>query len=92
LKETDMTAAPSGTVLFGNVIDGTLEPPIADGAVAFVGDTIQWTGRRRDLPDRFRLPTVRTIDLPGRTIMPGLIDGHTHIPFGEARSEEELAL
>jgi imidazolonepropionase-like amidohydrolase len=28
----------------------------------------------------------------GATVMPGLIDGHMHISFGEAQSEEELSL
>jgi imidazolonepropionase-like amidohydrolase len=44
------------------------------------------------LPPTYRGPDYEQITLPGRSIMPGLIDGHTHISFGEARSEEELAL
>lgn len=82
----------SGTVLFGRILDGTLAPPVEAGAVAFSGEHIDWVGPRAALPERYRDPGFRTIDLPGRTIMPGLIDGHTHISFGEARSEEELAL
>lgn len=87
-----MTTASGGTVLFGQVLDGTLSPPIADGAVAFSGESIDWVGPRAALPERFRDPAWTVVDRPGRTILPGLIDAHTHISFGEARSEEELAL
>jgi len=87
-----MTEPSLGTILCGKVIDGTLNPPVEDGAVVFEGNTIVWTGRRPELPACYREGRYNTIDLPGRSIMPGLIDGHTHISFGEARSEEELAL
>jgi imidazolonepropionase-like amidohydrolase len=81
-----------GTVLFGQIIDGTLNPPIADGAVVFKGERIDWVGERTRLPEEFKQDGYYIVDLPGRSILPGLIDGHTHISFGEARSEEELAL
>jgi imidazolonepropionase-like amidohydrolase len=81
-----------GTIILGKVIDGTLNKPVERGAVAFEGDRIAWVGEAGQLPDRFKSGKYQTIDLPGRSILPGLIDGHTHISFGEARSEEELAL
>jgi imidazolonepropionase-like amidohydrolase len=80
------------TIIYGRVFDGTLNQPIEDGAVVFEGEVIAWVGRRHDLPPTYRRPDCVSIDLPGRSILPGLIDGHTHIAFGEARSEEELAL
>jgi imidazolonepropionase-like amidohydrolase len=33
-----------------------------------------------------------TIDAAGKTIMPGLIDAHCHMTYGESRSEEEIDL
>jgi imidazolonepropionase-like amidohydrolase len=81
-----------GVTLYGRVIDGTLNPPIEDGAVVLEGERIRWVGRRAELSPAFQQPEYEQIDLPGRSILPGLIDGHTHISFGEARSEEELAL
>lgn len=84
--------APQGTALYGRVIDGTLNPPVEDGAVVFENERIVWVGKRASLPIPFSRPGYQQISLPGRSILPGLIDGHTHISFGEARSEEELAL
>jgi imidazolonepropionase-like amidohydrolase len=81
-----------GTTLYGRVIDGTLNPPLDHGAVAFKDERIEWVGAERDLPSAFAADDRRQIRLPGRSILPGMIDGHTHISFGEARSEEELAL
>ncbi len=90
-----MTAAAEpikGTTLYGRVIDGTLNPPIENGAVVFADGVIVWVGDGRELSKRYTQPDYTQIALPGRSILPGLIDGHTHISFGEARSEEELAL
>jgi imidazolonepropionase-like amidohydrolase len=81
-----------GYILKGKVIDGTLGKPVAQGAVVTEGERIAWVGKASALPARFKSGEYTEIDLPGRSIMPGLIDAHIHISFGEARSEEELAL
>jgi imidazolonepropionase-like amidohydrolase len=81
-----------GYVIEGKLIDGSLDVPIERGCVVTEGTRISWVGSAADLPDRYSTDGWSRISLPGRTVMPGLIDGHTHISFGEARSEEELAL
>jgi imidazolonepropionase-like amidohydrolase len=81
-----------GTTIYGRVIDGTLSAPLEDGALAFKGERIEWVGALEAMPAAYAAQDYRQIRLPGRSILPGLIDGHTHISFGEARSEEELAL
>ncbi|PKU23449.1 metal-dependent hydrolase family protein [Telmatospirillum siberiense] len=87
-----MSDSVHGTVLLGKVIDGSLNPPIERGAVVFEGESIAWVGPEPALPERYAGPDYRRIAGAGRSIMPGLIDAHTHVAFGEARSEEELAL
>ncbi|HUY18164.1 MAG TPA: amidohydrolase family protein [Candidatus Binataceae bacterium] len=81
-----------GTTILGKVIDGSLDAPIENGAVVFEGERIAWVGARAQLPNQYLGADYEQIALPGRSILPGLVDGHTHISFGEARSEEELAL
>lgn len=81
-----------GYLLKGRIIDGSLNPPVEDGAVVVEGERISWVGKTQDLPAHYNENEYTLIDLPGRSIMPGLIDGHTHISFGESRSEEENAL
>jgi imidazolonepropionase-like amidohydrolase len=81
-----------GTTILGKVIDGSLDAPIENGAVVFEGERIVWVGARAQLPNQYLGADYEQIALPGRSILPGLVDGHTHISFGEARSEEELAL
>jgi imidazolonepropionase-like amidohydrolase len=81
-----------GATIYGKVIDGTLNTPLEKGAVAFKGDRIAYVGSVAEMPQAYAAGDFRQIQLPGRSILPGLIDGHTHISFGEARSEEELAL
>jgi len=84
--------ARKGYVLTGRVIDGTLNKPLEQGAVVTEGERISWVGPERVLPAQYRTDDYEFLSLPDRTVMPGLIDGHIHISFGEARSEEELAL
>jgi imidazolonepropionase-like amidohydrolase len=81
-----------GLTIYGKVIDGSLGQPLPKGAVVVRGERIAWVGEESELPPMYAAPEFRQIRLPGRSILPGLIDGHTHISFGEARSEEELAL
>jgi imidazolonepropionase-like amidohydrolase len=81
-----------GYVLKGRVIDGSLNPPLERGAVVTQGERIVWVGGAENMPAEYKERGYALIDLPGRSILPGLIDGHTHISFGESRSEEENAL
>lgn len=81
-----------GYLLKGKVIDGTLNAPIESGIVVTEGQHIAWVGESSALPANFSAQDYEVVELPGRSIMPGLIDGHTHISFGESRSEEENAL
>ena len=81
-----------GYLLKGRVIDGSLNAPIERGAVVVQGDRIQWVGAAASLPKQYDEREHEVVDLPDRSIMPSLIDGHTHISFGESRSEEENAL
>lgn len=81
-----------GYLIKGKVIDGTLNNPIDQGAVVVEGERISWVGPADSLPAQYNANEYDLVDLPGRTVMPGLVDGHTHISFGESRSEEENAL
>ena len=89
---TGRKTPPRGYMIRGRILDGTLSAPIEDGLVVTEGERIAWCGEATSLPARYRADRYTPIELPGRSILPGLIDGHTHISFGEARSEEELAL
>lgn len=81
-----------GYILKGKVLDGSLNAPIENGAVVTEGERIVWVGRAPALPAQYSPAAYEVIDLPGRSIMPGLVDAHIHISFGEARTEEENAL
>jgi 5-methylthioadenosine/S-adenosylhomocysteine deaminase len=52
---------------------------IADGAVAVRGGRIAAVGPRPEIERRFA--ARRRIEAAGRVVMPGLINGHTHIPM-----------
>ncbi len=58
------------------IIDGTGAPPIRDGVVLVRGDRIEAVGPQASV----RIPDdAVVIDLPGETLLPGLIDGHNHL-------------
>ncbi len=82
----------TGYRIWGKVLTGDLAPAIEDGVVVTSGDAIAWVGEAAALPVEHQRAPYTDIRLPGRTVMPGLIDGHTHISFGESRTEEENAL
>jgi imidazolonepropionase-like amidohydrolase len=78
----------------GTLIDGHGGPPLADAALLVEGDRIQMVGRRPDIERRVGLgePALRVVEAAGKTVMPGLIDSHCHINYGEVETEEELDL
>ncbi len=74
----------------GRVLPCTNLDVIENGAVAVADDRIVWVGAMYDLPERFQ--HAPRVDTSGATVLPGLVDAHMHISFGEAASEEELSL
>ncbi|MDH3731854.1 MAG: amidohydrolase family protein, partial [Acidimicrobiia bacterium] len=63
---------------------------IERGTVVIDGELLAWVGPSNELPRQFRDIPAEDVDVGGATVMPGLIDGHMHISFGEPQSEEEL--
>jgi len=50
-----------------------------DGAVAVAGDTIVAVGPRAEIEARY--DARQTIDARGKLVLPGFINGHTHVPM-----------
>lgn len=73
----------------GTVIDGHGGPPRPDTTVVVEGDAIVAVG-----PDAWADSTPgdpsEWIDCRGKWVLPGLIDAHCHITFGEPASNDEL--
>src|SRR5262245_48029440 len=58
---------------------------VRDAALAIENGKIAWFGNRGDTPSRY---SSQTISARNGTVVPGLIDCHTHIPFaGDRRGE-----
>lgn len=60
--------------------------PIDQAALVWRDATIEWVGPAAELPTRYRDWPVE--DAGGRIVVPGLIDGHTHLAFGGWRADE----
>ena len=72
------------------LIDGKGGPAVENGAVLFHGSKIQAVGPAKDVVLPEGAP-VETHDYPGMTVMPGMVDCHTHNNgFGDGRSGDEL--
>jgi imidazolonepropionase-like amidohydrolase len=70
-------APPDGVALVGaTVFDGSSSQPQVDQVIIVRNDKIEAIGTRAevDVPRR-----MRTVDLTGKFIVPGLIDGHVHL-------------
>jgi len=52
---------------------------IEDGAVAVAGGRIVAVGKRADIARRYSAAEV--VDAQGRAVIPGLVNGHTHVPM-----------
>jgi imidazolonepropionase len=61
-------------------------PSLQGGAVIMKDGQIEWIGRSSDLP--VVQPTATIIDATDKTVLPGLIDGHTHLIFTGSREDE----
>jgi imidazolonepropionase-like amidohydrolase len=76
----------------GRLIDAKGGPPIDNGAVLVQGTSIVAVGRASDVsaPEG---ADVQAFDYPDKTVMPGMVDCHTHHNgFGDGRMGDELTL
>src|SRR5439155_25929775 len=67
----------------GTMIDGTGNSPSRNEAIVIQGSRIKSTGR---LPGDIRLEdsdNVEVINATGQWMMPGRIDAHTHLSYGQ---------
>ena len=74
-KEKADLLISGGTVVTMDASRAILE----DGAVAVKGDTIVAVGPRSELEARYA--AKQTIDARGGLVLPGFINGHTHVPM-----------
>ncbi|MFG1949076.1 amidohydrolase family protein [Nonomuraea sp. NPDC048826] len=81
--------ADSILITGGAVIDGTGAAPRAGEAVLVRGDRVVALGAEA-LAEAESGGVDERIDASGRTVMPGLIDAHTHLSFGEPTGNDEL--
>src|SRR2546425_6096921 len=58
----------------GRVIDGVSDRAISNAMVLIRDDRIEKVGTNLEIP-----PGAAVLDLPNKTVLPGLIDAHTHI-------------
>jgi imidazolonepropionase-like amidohydrolase len=77
-------------IIPSNLIDGTTGDSKSDQAVLIQNGRIQAVGEteaiRKDAP-----PETIEVPLPGTTLCPGLIDGHTHLSLaGDGKSYDEM--
>src|SRR6202166_3041719 len=67
--------APVTVIQGGLLIDGTGRPPIENSIVVIEGDRFKTIGRSGEVA----IPAgAQVIDVKGKTVMPGFIDGHCH--------------
>ena len=73
-----------------SVVDGTSADPHRGWVVVVDGNSITYAGPN----DASKIPTnARRIDLPGLTLLPGLIDAHVHFflhPYNEASWDDQV--
>lgn len=86
-----MEAAVANSILIsgGTVIDGTGAGPAAGQAVLLRDGVITAVGQAA-LDQAAAAGVAERIDATGKTVMPGLIDAHTHLSFGEPTGNDEL--
>src|SRR5262245_9762439 len=85
-------AQPEPSILLKpeRVFDGTTNTPHAGWVVLVKGEKIAFAGP----PDKLDAPKgTKVIELPGATLLPGLIDAHSHIllyPYDKAKWDDQV--
>lgn len=92
LPESGPDAAETKVYTGARIITMTDDGVIEDGAIVTAGSKVRYVGPAAALPAAFR--GARTVDISGKTVIPGLIDVHAHRVFGlddlEAMSSRQL--
>jgi imidazolonepropionase-like amidohydrolase len=73
----------------GTLIDGTGAAPLKDAVVQISADG-RVSGVYSKETSRAKEQPTSVFDATGMSVLPGLIDAHCHISYGEARSAEEV--
>ena len=84
--------APALVLTGATLVDGTGRDAIEDAVVEVVGGRITNVSRRGDIPP---VAGSNTLDLSGKTILPGLIDSHVHLgllPYNRFGVEDPMPL
>jgi imidazolonepropionase-like amidohydrolase len=82
MRETDYLA-----IVGGQIIDGTGREPIDDAVLLLNNDVIEAVGSRHEV---LVPPESRVLDVSGKTVMPGMIECHTHLGTTTVNMMERL--
>ena len=62
---------------------------ITDASVGIAGEKLLFVGPSQDLSTKVTLKSGgRRMDVSGKTLLPGFVDPHTHLPFAGSRANE----
>jgi imidazolonepropionase-like amidohydrolase len=89
-QQPPSTSTPARTTVFegARLLIGDGTPPIEDGAFVVQGARLVRVGTRREV-GRPRGATV--VDLRGKTVMPALVDAHSHLGYTNVASARTAA-
>ncbi len=89
--KVDRALAPVGTCVTLSDRFISEENPLGiltDAAILIEGESVVWVGKQDDVPARFDLSAADIQDFSRQTVLPGLIDAHTHLVFAGSRAAE----
>ncbi len=69
----------------GRLIDGTGKPPVEGASILIDGERLLEVGRAG-------APGAEIVDLGGRTVLPGLVEGHIHLSYNNVKVIADLDL
>ncbi len=80
---TPVGPAPRRGQAFGELVR------ITNASVGIAGEKLLFVGPSQDLGTKVRLKSGgRRMDVSGKTLLPGFVDPHTHLPFAGSRASE----
>src|SRR5437867_7741428 len=86
LSSAALSQSSLKAVRCGRLIDGRSDKPIDNAIVLIEGNKIKELGRGLTIPGE-----AEVIDLSNETVLPGLIDCHTHVLLQGDVTEEDYA-